>query len=371
MNVLEDKVRQKDIQQFQNDLITWFEREQRILPWREDQDPYKVWVSEVMLQQTRVETVIPYFLRFVEQFPTVEALADADEEKVLKAWEGLGYYSRVRNLQSAVKEVKQQYGGVVPSEEKEFGGLKGVGPYTKGAVLSIAYNKPIPAVDGNVMRVMSRILSIWDDIAKPKTRTVFEEAVRVFISKEKPSEFNQGLMELGAIICTPKSPSCLLCPVQRHCSAFAEGTERELPVKSKKKKPGIKTMAAIVLTDDDGQVYIHKRPSKGLLANLWEFPNFETQKGMKTEREQLTAFLESDFGIQAEISDLQGVVEHVFTHLVWNISVFFGKVKQVSDAAELKKVTKEELEEFAFPVSHQKIWKMAVEAAGVYNSAAR
>lgn len=371
MNVLEDKVRQKDIQQFQNDLITWFEREQRILPWREDQDPYKVWVSEVMLQQTRVETVIPYFLRFVKQFPTVEALADADEEKVLKAWEGLGYYSRVRNLQSAVKEVKQQYGGVVPSEEKEFGGLKGVGPYTKGAVLSIAYNKPIPAVDGNVMRVMSRILSIWDDIAKPKTRTVFEEAVRVFISKEKPSEFNQGLMELGAIICTPKSPSCLLCPVQRHCSAFAEGTERELPVKSKKKKPGIKTMAAIVLTDDDGQVYIHKRPSKGLLANLWEFPNLETQKGMKTEREQLTAFLESDFGIQAEISDLQGVVEHVFTHLVWNISVFFGKVKQVSDAAELKKVTKEELVEFAFPVSHQKIWKMAVEAAGVYNSAAR
>ncbi len=161
MNVLEDKLKQKDIQQFRDDLISWFEREQRVLPWREDQDPYKVWVSEVMLQQTRVETVIPYFLRFVEQFPTVEALADADEEKVLKAWEGLGYYSRVRNLQSAVKEVKQEYGGIVPPDEKDFGGLKGVGPYTKGAVLSIAYNKPIPAVDGNVMRVMSRILSIW------------------------------------------------------------------------------------------------------------------------------------------------------------------------------------------------------------------
>ncbi|MCY8948244.1 A/G-specific adenine glycosylase [Bacillus atrophaeus] len=363
MNALEEKLQQKDIDMFRDDLITWFEREQRILPWREDQDPYKVWVSEVMLQQTRVETVIPYFLRFVEQFPNVEALAEADEEKVLKAWEGLGYYSRVRNLQSAVKEVQQQYGGTVPSTEKEFGGLKGVGPYTKGAVLSIAYNKPIPAVDGNVMRVMSRILSIWDDIAKPKTRTIFEQAVHAFISKEKPSEFNQGLMELGAIICTPKSPSCLLCPVQKHCSAFAEGSERELPVKSKKKKPGFKTMAAVVLTDDQGNIYIHKRPSKGLLANLWEFPNVETQKGIKTERDQLVLFLENEMGINAEIDELQGVVEHVFTHLVWNISVFFGKVKQVSDGTRLKKVTKEQLEEFAFPVSHQKIWKMAVEAA--------
>ncbi|MBT2572392.1 A/G-specific adenine glycosylase [Bacillus sp. ISL-51] len=359
MNALEEKMKQKDIDKFREDLITWFEREQRILPWRENQDPYRVWVSEVMLQQTRVETVIPYFQRFVEQFPTVRALAEADEEKVLKAWEGLGYYSRVRNLQTAVKEVNEQYGGVVPAEEKEFGGLKGVGPYTKGAVLSIAYNKPIPAVDGNVMRVMSRILSIWDDIAKPKTRTIFEQAVKAFISHEKPSEFNQGLMELGAIICTPKSPSCLLCPVQHHCSAFSEGTERELPVKSKKKKPGIKTMAAVVLTDEQDKIFIHKRPSKGLLANLWEFPNTETQKGIKTEREQLAAFLEKEMGVKAEIGELEGIVEHVFTHLVWNISVFFGKVKQVSDPTELKQVTKEELEEYAFPVSHQKIWKMA------------
>ncbi|OIK19672.1 A/G-specific adenine glycosylase [Bacillus amyloliquefaciens] len=361
MNALEEKMKQKDIDKFREDLITWFEREQRILPWRENQDPYRVWVSEVMLQQTRVETVIPYFQRFVEQFPTVSALAEADEEKVLKAWEGLGYYSRVRNLQSAVQEVHERYGGVVPAEEKEFGGLKGVGPYTKGAVLSIAYNKPIPAVDGNVMRVMSRILSIWDDIAKPKTRTIFEQAVSAFISHEKPSEFNQGLMELGAIICTPKSPSCLLCPVQKHCSAFAEGTERELPVKSKKKKPGVKTMAAVVLTDDQDNVYIHKRPPKGLLANLWEFPNTETQKGTKTEREQLEAFLEKEMGATAEIGELEGIVEHVFTHLVWNISVFFGKVKQVSDTSELIRVTKGELEEYAFPVSHQKIWKMADE----------
>lgn len=233
---LQKKLEQKNIKQFQEDLISWYEQEKRDLPWRSDSDPYKVWVSEVMLQQTRVDTVIPYFNNFIEKFPTVEALAEADEEKVLKAWEGLGYYSRVRNLQSAVREVHERYGGVVPPSKEEFGKLKGVGPYTRGAVLSIAYNQPVPAVDGNVMRVMSRILSVWDDIAKPKTKTLFEKIVEAFISEEKPSEFNQGLMELGAVICTPKSPSCLLCPVREHCSAFAEGCEKELPVKSKKEK---------------------------------------------------------------------------------------------------------------------------------------
>nr|WP_077735283.1 A/G-specific adenine glycosylase [Bacillus sonorensis] len=355
---LEKKLEQKNIKQFQEDLISWYEREKRDLPWRSDSDPYKVWVSEVMLQQTRVDTVIPYFNNFIEQFPNVAALAEADEEKVLKAWEGLGYYSRVRNLQSAVKEVHEQYGGVVPSTKEEFGGLKGVGPYTRGAVLSIAYNQPIPAVDGNVMRVMSRILSIWDDIAKPKTKSTFEKIVAAFISKDKPSEFNQGLMELGAVICTPKSPMCLHCPVREHCSAFAEGCEKELPVKSKKKKPALKSLAAVVLTDEEGCFYIHKRPERGLLANLWEFPNTETIKSLKPEREQLAAFLKEQAGVEAEIGPLEGVVEHVFTHLVWNISVFFGKTLHKPNHSYLKKVTKEELEQYAFPVSHQKIWNM-------------
>ncbi|GIN78426.1 MULTISPECIES: A/G-specific adenine glycosylase [Bacillus] len=355
---LQKKLQQKNIKQFQEDLISWYEQEKRDLPWRSDSDPYKVWVSEVMLQQTRVDTVIPYFNNFIEKFPTVEALAEADEEKVLKAWEGLGYYSRVRNLQSAVREVHERYGGVVPPSKEEFGSLKGVGPYTRGAVLSIAYNQPVPAVDGNVMRVMSRILSVWDDIAKPKTKTLFEKIVEAFISEEKPSEFNQGLMELGAVICTPKSPSCLLCPVREHCSAFAEGCEKELPVKSKKKKPSVKTLAAVVLTDEEGYIYIHKRPASGLLANLWEFPNTETQKGLKHEREQLAAFLKEAAGIEAEIGPLEGIVEHVFTHLVWNISVFFGKTLDQPDDSYFKKVTKEELTEYAFPVSHQKIWNM-------------
>lgn len=236
MKDIQEKLDRKDIAGFQHDLIDWYEKEQRTLPWRENQDPYRVWVSEVMLQQTRVDTVIPYFNRFMEQFPTVKDLALADEEKVMKAWEGLGYYSRVRNLQANfVKEVYESYDGIVPNTKEQFSKLKGVGPYTSGAVLSIAYNKPYPAVDGNVMRVISRILSIWDDIAKPKTRNIFEFAVDQLISREKPSEFNQGLMELGALICTPTSPACLICPVNMHCSAFEEGVQYELPVKSKRK----------------------------------------------------------------------------------------------------------------------------------------
>lgn len=364
MNDIKEKLHGFSVNEFQQDLINWFLAEKRDLPWRKDQDPYKVWVSEIMLQQTRVDTVIPYFNSFITKFPTIEALADADEEEVLKAWEGLGYYSRVRNLQAAVREVKEVYGGVVPNNPEELGKLKGVGPYTKGAILSIAYNIPEPAVDGNVMRVISRILSIWEDIAKPKARKLFEEAIYKLIDKEDPSSFNQALMELGALICTPTSPSCLLCPVREHCSAFEEGVQAELPIKSKKKKPKPLQMAAVVLYDNEGNLYIHKRPSTGLLANLWEHPNVEvTQSKSKTYRDQLTEYLESEYEAKVNLSELIGTVEHVFSHLIWNISVYSGEVKN-KPKETLKRITKQELEQHAFPVSHQKITKMWGEQFG-------
>ncbi|MGM7724153.1 A/G-specific adenine glycosylase [Metabacillus sp. Hm71] len=354
-NELKNKLQSFPILEFQQDLISWYLAEKRDLPWRKDQDPYKVWVSEIMLQQTRVDTVIPYFTSFIEKFPSIEALADANEEEVLKAWEGLGYYSRVRNLQAAVKEVKESYGGVVPNSPTEISKLKGVGPYTKGAILSIAYNIPEPAVDGNVMRVLSRILSIWEDIAKPKTRKVFEEATYELISKEDPSSFNQALMELGALICTPTSPSCLLCPVQEHCAAFEEGVQAELPVKSKKKKPKPKQMAAAVLYDSNGNLYIHKRPATGLLANLWEYPNTEIDVSLgKTYREQLSDYLMNEYHVMVELSELAGTVEHVFSHIIWNISIFIGEVKNTPND-NLVAVSAEELNKYAFPVSHQKI----------------
>lgn len=345
------------INKFQEDLIGWFQKEQRILPWREDKDPYKIWVSEIMLQQTRVDTVIPYFHRFIENFPTIKDLAEADEEQILKAWEGLGYYSRVRNLQTAVREVHEKFAGKVPSTKEEISQLKGIGPYTAGAILSIAYGVPEPAVDGNVMRVLSRILNIEDDIAKQKTRKRFETIIYEIISKDDPSSFNQGLMELGAIVCTPTSPSCLLCPVREHCQAFELGKQNVLPVKTKTKSTKEVQLTAAVLVNEEGKLLIRKRPDEGLLAKLWEFPN-----ELSSNSENILTTFEKDMldkhGIEVSISDPLCQIEHVFSHLKWNIHVFIGRINgNVIETERLKLVSFEEIGQFAFPVSHQKILK--------------
>ncbi|WP_018932583.1 A/G-specific adenine glycosylase [Gracilibacillus lacisalsi] len=344
-----------NIPQFQEDLITWFEKEQRQLPWRENQDPYRVWVSEIMLQQTKVDTVIPYFQNFMEHFPTLTALAEADEQKVLKAWEGLGYYSRARNLQTAVKEVVAQYDAKVPDNPKQLGDLKGVGPYTKGAILSIAFNKPEPAVDGNVMRVLSRVLRIEEDIAKPKTRKTFEAAVRELISEENPSAFNQGLMELGALVCTPKNPSCLLCPVQEHCIAFREGVEQSLPIKKNKIKQSSHTYFVLVIQNDTGNYLLEQRPDQGLLAQLWQFPMV---KADEVDEKHLSAYIQEKFQVEVvEMNDLEPV-KHVFSHLTWFLNVKYITVKgEMSLPGHMEYLTKEEIKQYPLPVSHQNIYK--------------
>ncbi|EIT84668.1 A/G-specific adenine glycosylase [Fictibacillus macauensis ZFHKF-1] len=350
------------IEAFREDLISWYKDNKRDLPWRKDQDPYKVWVSEIMLQQTRVDTVIPYFQRFLAQFPTLEHLAQAEEEKVLKAWEGLGYYSRVRNLQTAVKEVSTSYGGQVPSSPEKISKLKGVGPYTAGAILSIAYGIPEPAVDGNVMRVLSRILIVEDDIAKAKTRVLFETLVRELISKEDPSSFNQALMELGALICTPQSPACLLCPVQAHCRAFEQGRQKELPVKVKKIKVKTVDLAAVLLRNQEGRYLIHRRPSEGLLANLWEFPNLPVRYRGKDEEQTLVSFLESEWEVEATIGEAISRISHIFSHLKWDIQLFTGYAHTKGrEQEDLRWVTLSEMEQYPFSVSHQKIIKLAKE----------
>ncbi len=351
-----------DIYAFQRDLLTWFQEEQRDLPWRKDKDPYKIWVSEIMLQQTRVDTVIPYFHRFIDKFPTIEALAQAEEEQVLKSWEGLGYYSRARNLQAAVREVHEKYGGIVPDNPKDISSLKGVGPYTAGAILSIAYGLPEPAVDGNVMRVLSRILLITDDIAKASSRKIFETAVRDLISHDNPSHFNQALMELGALICTPTSPSCLLCPVREHCQAFFEGKQTELPVKMKKKKQRIVQLASILLSDKEGRLVIQKRPPEGLLANLWEFPNIEISLQYMTEKEQLSTAIKNQYDTRIENIEMIGKIQHVFTHLTWNINVYQAKIDKIREQKNVKQVTLEEIKAYPFPVSNQKMLKQYLDS---------
>ncbi|WP_010272725.1 A/G-specific adenine glycosylase, partial [Paenibacillus senegalensis] len=261
---------------FAAELLAWYRRVKRDLPWRRSRDPYYIWVSEVMLQQTRVETVIPYFHRFIEKFPTLEALAAAPEEEVVKAWEGLGYYSRARNLQAGAKEVIARYGGIVPARKEDISTLRGVGPYTAGAILSIAYNVPEPAVDGNVMRVLSRFFLITDDIAKPSTRKAMEKLAGSLIPEGAAGDFNQALMEFGATLCTPRSPHCLTCPVMEGCQARLNGMETELPVKAKAKPPRLEPRAAAVIIGTGkhaGKLLIRRRPQQGLLAGMWELPH--------------------------------------------------------------------------------------------------
>ncbi|CQR52257.1 A/G-specific adenine glycosylase [Paenibacillus riograndensis SBR5] len=319
---------------FSRFLLEWYQGQKRDLPWRRHRNPYYIWISEIMLQQTRVDTVIPYFNRFIERFPTVESLADAPEEEVLKCWEGLGYYSRARNLQHAAKQVKEQYGGQVPNDRDAVFGLKGVGPYTAGAILSIAFNRPEPAVDGNVMRVLSRYFLIEDDIAKGPTRVAMERLAAELIPEGEASHFNQALMELGALVCTPKSPRCLPCPVMEHCAARLAGCETSLPVKTKAKPPRPEERLAALVEgrgEHAGRVLIRQRPVSGLLARMWELPHWpappaEGGRGgaLLPEAAALDRLRRSlrQAGIPARPEEHWMAAEHTFSHIVWTLQVY-------------------------------------------------
>jgi A/G-specific adenine glycosylase len=337
-------------------LLNWYMSNKRDLPWRRTRDPYKIWVSEVMLGQTRVETVIPYWERFTDQFPDVQSLAEASEEAVLKQWEGLGYYSRARNLQAAVREVHTRYDGQVPDTLQEISSLPGVGPYTAGAVLSIAYNVPVPAVDGNVFRVLSRIFLIEDDISKPAARKKFEGLAEFLIPPGEASNFNQALMEFGAKICIPKYPRCAGCPLQDVCEAYKEGMQEELPNKPKKKAPRPLDIATAIIRQHDS-VLITRRPSEGLLAGMWEFPSVEQGPDETTETALNRLFLGKwDTSLTAEAHFAN--VQHTFSHLHWNLQAFSCSVLgEVAETVDVRWVPVDKLKDFAMPVAHQKLAK--------------
>lgn len=263
---------EQDVANFQTEFLTWYQHEKRNLPWRYNHDPYRIWISEIMLQQTRVDTVIDYFYRFMEQFPTIQDLANAPEDKLLKGWEGLGYYSRARNLQVAAKQIMEEFGGQFPTTVEEIRSLKGIGPYTAGAISSIAFEVPEPAIDGNVMRVVSRLFCIEADIAKASSRNIFDEAMRKIISQDQPGDFNQAMMDLGSSICTPTSPQCELCPIQNYCQAYRENRQTAFPVKSKKQKPKDVYYVAGIIENRQQEIFLQQRPETGLLANMWLFP---------------------------------------------------------------------------------------------------
>ena len=350
-----DKALQKfEMRLFRTALIDWYNQNKRDLPWRKTKDPYAIWVSEVMLQQTKVETVIDYYNKFMRNYPTIFHLAEAEEQEVLKDWEGLGYYSRARNLHNAVKEVVETYDGVVPNDAKKLAELKGIGPYTKGAIMSIAFNEPEPAVDGNVMRVLARILLIDDNILDQKTRRRFEVIVRELISKENPSAFNQGLMELGALICIPRSPRCEQCPVKAYCRAYKNGMERVLPIRKTKTKQKTKKYVSVCLYDEEGKVAIEQRGSEGLLANMWQLPMIEKDA---VKKRPLVEIFQEKYDLEITITKKLGNVKHVFSHLIWEIVVHEAKVEGImSDPFNgLLFVHKTELEQFPIATAHQKV----------------
>ena len=305
-------------------LLEHYDTHRRDLPWRENQEPYRVWVSEIMLQQTRVETVIPYYDRWMERFPTVEALADVDEESVLKAWEGLGYYSRARNLHRSALIVRERLGGVIPRDSQGLRMLPGIGEYSAGAIASIAYGEVVPAVDGNVRRVLSRLFDLED----PPDANLRKRAGEL-VDPDRPGDWNQALMELGATVCTPRSPQCSACPLTGECRALAEGTQELRPVS--KRRPRVRTVcyAVVVVLNPAGEVLMVRRPPEGLLGGLWEFPAVEigveddtpvdgTLCAGGTLYERCRARLE-DLGVQITSGmdrfSVLPEVRHTFTHL--------------------------------------------------------
>ena len=300
---------------WQERLLAWFDSHKRDLPWREDKprNPYHVWISEIMLQQTRTEAVKPYFNSWMERFPTISALARAKESEVLHQWQGLGYYSRARNIHKAAMEMAETYGGRLPDRKEDILSLPGIGSYTAGAILSMAYGKREGAIDGNVLRVYARLYQVEEDILKSRGRKKIEALVKETLP-DRAGDFNEALMDLGADICIPKNPRCSLCPLAESCAAFRHGKEKELPFRTPKKPPK-EEQAACGIWIREGKVLLHKRPARGMLASMWEFPMAlgETEGEARKGLEQL---------LSGKAEDFLWKYKHVFTHRIWHMKAY-------------------------------------------------
>ncbi len=333
-------------------LLAWFDHGNRKMPWRNTKDPYKRWVSEIMLQQTKVDTVIPYFNRFMERFPDVSSLAMAEEDEVLKLWEGLGYYSRARNLLKAALMIQEKHGGRFPETEKEALKLPGVGAYSAAAVLSMAYDVSLPSVDGNVMRVYSRIYEREENILDPSVVKQVRKELSHLIPCDRPGDFNESMMELGAVICMPGIPDCLQCPVEGHCQTKRKGRQSEIPVRIKKGKRTVLEQHVYVLwSEKRDAVLLRKNPSKGLLGGLWAFPTetVETSKNREVELVQ-----EKEIGYNVE---KVGVAKHVFSHQEWNMKIFEAQVRG-SEWQDYQWILLSDLNKLAFPEVYRKVFRM-------------
>ena len=367
---------EEKIASFREKLLAWYDAHKRDLPWRRTQDPYKIWISEIMLQQTRVDTVIPYYERFLDWFPTVESLANAPEERLLKAWEGLGYYSRVRNMQAAARQIMSDFQGEFPSTYEGISSLKGIGPYTAGAISSIAFNLPQPAVDGNVMRVLARLFEVNHDIGNPSNRKIFQAMMEVLIDPDRPGDFNQALMDLGSDIEAPVNPRPEESPVKDFSAAYQNGTMDRYPIKAPKKKPIPIYLKALVVQNSQGQFLLEKNESENLLAGFWHFPLIEVDE-FSDQTQDLDLFsqvaepilelgpspqesFEQDYDLGVDWQDLRfEEVKHIFSHRKWHIQIIAGRVTETQEYADREALwlSPEEFSNYPLAKPQQKIWQ--------------
>ena len=364
---------EEKIASFREKLLAWYDANKRDLPWRRTQDPYKIWISEIMLQQTRVDTVIPYYERFLDWFPTVADLAQAPEERLLKAWEGLGYYSRVRNMQKAAQQIMENHGGVFPSSYEEISKLKGIGPYTAGAIASIAFGLPEPAVDGNVMRVLARLFEVDSDIGVPTNRKIFQAMMEILIDPDRPGDFNQALMDLGSDIESPVNPRPEESPVKEFSAAYQHGTMDRYPIKAPKKKPVPVYLTAFIIKDSQGRYLLEKNEQEGLLSGFWHFPLIEVDslsenqgqlslldgQGHTVDTPEILSF-EQDYDLAIDWQDRSyPIVQHVFSHRKWQVQLRYGLVKEGEQESSESTVwlRPEEFSDYPFAKPQQKIWE--------------
>ncbi|WP_238390194.1 A/G-specific adenine glycosylase [Veillonella sp. R32] len=326
------------------ELLHWYDLNKRDLPWRQTKDPYCIWVSEIMSQQTRIEAMKPYYENWMMQFPTKEALATADEDTVVKAWQGLGYYSRARNLRLGVQEVMTKYGGEIPRTRKEVESLKGVGAYTAGAILSVAFNQREAAIDGNVLRVYARLYAIQEDIMRTAGKKAIAALVEATMPYDRPGDFNQALMDFGARICIPKAPRCEGCPLRQWCKADALGIAAELPVRIVKKAIPIISVITGCIQNDEGAYLLHRRPAKGLLHSMWEFPNVEIPRhALVQDKKELpligVAPLVSHWQEQGAVIKWQEAcittLRHVSSHRCWDMEAYVGRWETTTDTVSV------------------------------------
>lgn len=306
----------EDLRMLLKPLLSWYDQYGRILPWRSQPEPYRVWVSEMMLQQTQVKTVLPYFERFMAALPDIETLASADEADLLKLWEGLGYYTRARNLQKAARIVVARHNGILPDSYEQLLELPGIGEYSAGAIASIAYNIPVPVVDGNVLRLLARLLASPEDIAQTRVRKAFRAIMAAILPYDRPGDFNQAVMELGATVCMPNMPRCADCPIKMGCAANQQGCVQQFPVKTPKAPRRIEHRTVLLILAE-GKVLLRQRPKQGLLAGLWELPNLEGWLN-----EDIIASTLEQWGLRPSTLERLPDERHIFTHIEWQMRGF-------------------------------------------------